>query len=36
MERWAEGSPELYEPGSYGPEGAERFIKSDGRRWVLL
>ncbi|MDQ7037592.1 MAG: glucose-6-phosphate dehydrogenase [Aquificota bacterium] len=36
LERWSEGSPELYEPGSYGPEGAERFIKSDGRRWVLL
>lgn len=36
LERWSEGRPEIYEPGSYGPEGADRLIEADRRRWVIL
>lgn len=28
------GTPEVYQPGSWGPDGADEMIKSDGREWL--
>ncbi len=36
MERWKEGRPYLYDPGSWGPKEAEELIERDGRRWILV
>ncbi|HEX5725502.1 MAG TPA: glucose-6-phosphate dehydrogenase [Longimicrobiaceae bacterium] len=34
LEAWAEGGePEPYPAGSWGPEGADRLLEQDGRRW---
>jgi glucose-6-phosphate 1-dehydrogenase len=37
LDRWKEGdSIYEYEPGSWGPEEADEFLRRDGRKWVLL
>ena len=36
LDRWSEGRPPLYEPGTWGPKEAEEFIRRDGREWVLV
>ncbi len=37
IESWREQEDlYLYEPGSYGPEEAQKFIEKDGRSWVLV
>ncbi len=28
--------PEMYEPGSWGPEGSERMLRSEGRQWEQI
>jgi glucose-6-phosphate 1-dehydrogenase len=33
LERWREGSPQVYEAGSWGPELSHELLARDGRRW---
>jgi glucose-6-phosphate 1-dehydrogenase len=36
LDAWKRGKPELYEPGSAGPVGADALMQRDGRAWHTL
>jgi glucose-6-phosphate 1-dehydrogenase len=36
LDAWKRGKPELYEPGSAGPAGADALLQRDGREWHII